>query len=63
MHAATKPDETPVTVSVQRAKAITGLGHTTIYKLIDNGQLKSTKIGDRRLIFYASIEELLRQPA
>ncbi len=59
MHAATHIEEKPVTVTVQRAQAITGLGHTTIYELLKTGRLRSTTVCGRRLIFFKSIEELL----
>jgi excisionase family DNA binding protein len=61
MHAAALRQEKPVTVTVQRAQAITGLGHTTIYALVKEGRLKSTTVGNRRLIFFESIEALLAE--
>jgi excisionase family DNA binding protein len=59
MHAAPHTNQKPVTITVQCAQAITGLGHTTIYELLKSGRLKSTTVGGRRLIFFDSIEELL----
>ncbi len=61
MHAAAVREERPVTVTVQRAQAITGLGHTTIHALLKEGRLKSTTVGNRRLIFFDSIETLLAE--
>lgn len=49
----------PITVTVTEAKRVTGLGNTTIYVLLGNGRLKSTKVGTRRLIYMDSIRELL----
>lgn len=49
----------PLTVTVQGARNITGLGNTTIYELLKNGELKSIKIGRRRLILYSSIAALI----
>jgi excisionase family DNA binding protein len=42
------------------AKSLTGLGNTKIYDLISAGKLKSITVGRRRLIVYASIEELVK---
>ena len=47
------------TVTIAEASHVTGLGMTSINKLIASGALRSTKIGWRRLIFVDSIDELL----
>jgi excisionase family DNA binding protein len=52
-------DYEPIAVNTATAKKISGLGNTTIFKLIKDGDLKSTKIGRRRLIDYASLKRLL----
>jgi excisionase family DNA binding protein len=49
----------PLTVTVKETERITGLGTTTIYKLIGNKKLETTKIGTRTLIVYSSIKKLL----
>jgi excisionase family DNA binding protein len=49
----------PLVVTVNRAKALTGLGHSTIYRLIGDGTLKATKVGKRRLISFESLERLV----
>ena len=49
----------PMAVPVNSACALTGLGRTSIYKLIGDGALTSVSIGRRRLILMASIERLL----
>lgn len=49
----------PVTVTVDEAKRLSGLGTTTIYALLGEGRLQSTTIGRRRLISYASLKTLL----
>lgn len=51
----------PVSVTVNDACRITGLGRTKVYELIADGPLKSVAIGRRRLVLYASIEALLEQ--
>ena len=49
----------PVTVTIQNAVHILGLGRTTIYELIGQGKLKTIKIGRRRLITTDSIRALI----
>ena len=49
----------PLTVSVATAKQVSGLGHTLIYQMISTGRLRSTKVGGKRLINYASLKELV----
>ena len=50
----------PITRTIADTCHITGLGRTKIYDLIAKGRLKTTTVGRRRLVFYASIEALLR---
>jgi excisionase family DNA binding protein len=50
---------TPITKTIDDTCRITGLGRTKIYALIAEGKLRTTAIGRRRLVFYASIEALL----
>jgi excisionase family DNA binding protein len=49
----------PLAVTVPTARKITGLGNTTIWQLIKDGKLKTVSVGRRRLIVYASLEQLL----
>jgi excisionase family DNA binding protein len=49
----------PLTVTVKEAERLTGLGTTTIYKLIGAKELQTVKIGSRTLIVYSSIKKLL----
>jgi excisionase family DNA binding protein len=53
----------PITVTVPEARRISGLGNTTIYELIRTGKLKSTTVGTRRLIDFASLRDLLTAKA
>ncbi|MDE3017252.1 MAG: helix-turn-helix domain-containing protein [Pseudomonadota bacterium] len=48
----------PITVTVNSALDLTGLGRTKLYELIGSGQLKTVTIGRRRLIVYSSLEAL-----
>ena len=49
----------PVTISITSAKMALGLGCTTIYRLISEGQLETIKIGRRTLIKTPSIRALV----
>lgn len=57
------PEHKPLSVTVQTARKLTGLGNTKIYELIRDGRLKSTTVDGRRLIIFRSIEELIGQGA
>jgi excisionase family DNA binding protein len=48
----------PLWVSPRRASRVTGIGITRLYELLNEGRIKSTKIGRKRLISYASLEAL-----
>ena len=48
----------PLTVTVKTALELLGIGRTTIYELIDQGIVETTKIGRRRLVIYSSLEAI-----
>ncbi len=48
----------PLAVTISVALSITGIGRTKLYQLVNEGTIKSIKIGRRRLINYASLERL-----
>lgn len=50
----------PLTISIKRAIELSGLGLTTIYKLIKDGTLETVSVTSRRLILYASLKVLLQ---
>lgn len=52
----------PVTVTVQEMCRRSGLGKTSIFKLIKTGQLRSVMICGRRLVLYQSYLELAGNP-
>jgi excisionase family DNA binding protein len=54
-----RPDER-LALRVNDAALMAGLGRSSIYKLIDNGRLRSTKVGGRRLILRESLQQLLQ---
>jgi hypothetical protein len=47
-----KPD--PITITVQEAERISGLGHTLISQAIASGEIETTRVRGRRLVIYAS---------
>jgi excisionase family DNA binding protein len=47
----------PVTVSVEEAAMLLGIGRTVTYRLVLGGELRSVKIGRRRLVVRASVQE------
>jgi excisionase family DNA binding protein len=49
----------PLTVTIATARQITGLGNTTLWKLIGEKKLKTVRIGRRRLVVYESLHALL----
>ena len=54
--------EKPLAVTIKRARALSGLGHTTLWKLISDGELETARVGRRRLVIYRSLERLLQPP-
>jgi hypothetical protein len=52
-------DEKPLTITVAMAKRLSGLGYTTIWKLVKDRKLQTVRIGRRTLIIFRSLEELL----
>jgi hypothetical protein len=51
----------PITVTVPRARELSGYGFTTLWKLIKEGRLKVRRVPgiDRTLIVYSSLKALL----
>ena len=48
----------PVTVTVENALMLCGLGRTKFYQLCNEGRIKTITVGRRRLVVYSSLEEL-----
>jgi excisionase family DNA binding protein len=46
-------------LSVDETATAVGLGRTKIYELINEGKLKSVKVGRRRLVPAAAVDEFL----
>jgi hypothetical protein len=47
-----------LTVTIEQAHLASGLCTRTIYHLLDDGRLKSVKVGKRRLVIWSSLVEL-----
>ena len=56
-----KHSMTPIAVSPDEAARLAGVGRTTLYVALAKGDLKSLKIGTRRLIKVTAIHEWLHQ--
>lgn len=48
----------PITITINEALRVSGLGRTKLYELIGSGRLKTITVGRRRLVVYASLEAL-----
>jgi excisionase family DNA binding protein len=49
----------PLTITIKSAMELSGLSRPTINRLMWSGKLRSSKVGSRRLIEYASFVEAL----
>jgi excisionase family DNA binding protein len=58
MHEA-KPLTPPLALTVRNACALSGIGRTLLYKLIDTGQLRRVKVGKRTLIPFDDLQKLV----
>jgi excisionase family DNA binding protein len=59
MAAAAEPDV--ITASIQQFIKISGLGNTTIYRMLNEGELESVNVGRRRLIVIDSYRRYLER--
>ena len=53
------PPENALAYRINDAVQISGLGRTTLYKLISDNRLRSVVVAGRRLVLAASLRELL----
>jgi hypothetical protein len=53
----------PIAVPVTTARHMIGVGNTLLYELLASGDLKSIRIGRRRLILVESIRRLIADRA
>jgi hypothetical protein len=57
--AGTDSASAPLTISIRRAQELSGLSRVTINRMMWSGQLRSSKVGSRRLIEYGSFLKAL----
>jgi excisionase family DNA binding protein len=57
-----RPAAVPLSVSVEEAARLFGLGRSNLFKLIESGELRSVKVGSRRLVPRLALEEFLAGP-
>ena len=55
------PAQQQILVSIPDAAKALAVGRTTVYGLINDGELKTVKIGDRHLVVAASIGRLVER--
>lgn len=55
------PREEPLLVSVDEAARMLGVSRRTVIKLINDGTLRSLKIGRRRLVLMVAVRELIAE--
>jgi excisionase family DNA binding protein len=53
------PAAKPLSVTVATARKLSGLGNTTLWRLIKERQLETVRVGRRTLITFRSLEALL----
>jgi excisionase family DNA binding protein len=59
MHEANPFPAPRLTLTIREALRATGLGRSTLYKLIDDGKLRRVKIGKRTLVWYDDLQKLV----
>ena len=59
MQSNTPPTQSPLAVSPAEAARMLGVGRTYLYELIQTGELRSVRLGKRRLIPVEAIRECL----
>jgi excisionase family DNA binding protein len=52
----------PIAVTIPTALKLSGLGRTKLYELIASKQIRSVRVGARRLIDFASMKAFLSSP-
>lgn len=52
------PAASPIWLTVEQAIGYSGIKRNALYRLIHEGRIRSTKVGERRLIYRESLEKL-----
>jgi excisionase family DNA binding protein len=60
-HPSRLPPQSPIAVPPRRAWEMLGLGQTTLFKLLKNGELESFREGSARRILVSSIHDYVRR--
>jgi hypothetical protein len=55
----TNSASSPLTITIRRAQQLSGLSRATINRMMWSGKLRSSTVGSRRLIEYASFVKAL----
>jgi len=53
------PARLPLTIGIKRAKDLSDLSMGTLYNMMNDGRLRSTRVGGRRLIYSSSLMHVL----
>ena len=56
---AERPVILPKAVAVEEAARLLGLSRTSLYELLESGRIRSIKVGSRRLVPTAALDEFL----
>jgi excisionase family DNA binding protein len=54
-----RPPAQPKAVSIDGAARLLGLGRSSLYDLLETGRIRSVKVGSRRLVPTAALDEFL----
>jgi excisionase family DNA binding protein len=54
-----RPVSAPLSVSVDEAARLIGVGRSTMFSLLDSGVIRSVKVGARRLVPRRALDEFL----
>jgi excisionase family DNA binding protein len=49
----------PLSLSIEETSAVTGLGRTKLYQLINSGDLKARKLGKRTIVLKDDLDAFL----
>jgi excisionase family DNA binding protein len=61
LHSRETKDGQPLLVTVEEAARLLGIGRTTMFGLIGSGEIKSVRLGKRRLISRKSLEQFVEE--
>ncbi len=56
-----RPAPMPLSVSVDEAARLLGLGRSNLFKLLESGEIRSVKVGARRLVPRRALEDFLAE--